>query len=204
MQRIVRASAGKKLAIVVERAGQQLTLTAIPTETMDKFCYRTVALGIGRRGAEPEPVGPGRAVALAIQQCGLIVEATLSYIGRVASAQESGDQIGGPVAIARASSQAARMGLAEILYLSAVLSISIGLLNLFPVPLLDGGHLLFYGIEAVRRKPLSEQTQEYGFRAGLFAVLALMLFATYNDICRLPWPDWARGPLNSVCPVCVS
>ena len=70
------------------------------------------------------------------------------------------------------------------MHLTAVLSVSIGLLNLFPVPLLDGGHLLFYAIEAVRRRPLSERVQEYGFRVGLAIVLMLMVFATYNDITR--------------------
>ena len=83
------------------------------------------------------------------------------------------------------SGQVATMGFVALLHLAAVLSVSIGLLNLFPIPLLDGGHLLFYGIEALRGRPLSERAQEVGFRIGLAIVLMLMIFATFNDIMHL-------------------
>jgi len=98
---------------------------------------------------------------------------------------ESVDQLGGPIRIAQVSGQVATIGFAEVLRLAAVLSVSIGLLNLFPIPLLDGGHLLFYGLEGVRGRPLSERTQEIGFRIGFAIVLMLLVFATYNDIPRL-------------------
>jgi regulator of sigma E protease len=87
-----------------------------------------------------------------------------------------------PIRIAEVSGQVASVGFVPLLNLTAVLSVSIGLINLFPIPLLDGGHLLFYLIEAVRRKPLSERTQEIGFRIGLALVLMLMMFATWNDL----------------------
>ena len=99
--------------------------------------------------------------------------------------REAADQVGGPLRIAQISGQVATIGLAALINLAAVLSISIGLLNLFPVPLLDGGHLLFYAVEAVRGRPLSERAQEMGFRIGLGLVLMLMVFATYNDILHL-------------------
>ena len=99
--------------------------------------------------------------------------------------REAADQVGGPIRIAQISGQVATIGVAALVHLAAVLSISIGLLNLFPVPLLDGGHLLFYGVEAVRGRPLSERAQEMGFRIGLGLVLMLMVFATYNDILHL-------------------
>src|SRR5689334_15740267 len=99
--------------------------------------------------------------------------------------KESVDQLGGPIRIAQVSGQVATAGFVPLVHLAAVLSISIGLLNLFPIPLLDGGHLLFYAIEAARGRPLSERAQEYGFRFGLAVVLLLMLFATYNDILHL-------------------
>src|ERR1700687_1090114 len=95
------------------------------------------------------------------------------------------DLIGGPLRIAQISGQVATIGLAALVQLAAVLSVSIGLLNLFPVPLLDGGHLLFYAVEAARGRPLSERAQEVGFRIGLGLVLMLMVFATYNDILHL-------------------
>ena len=100
-------------------------------------------------------------------------------------AAKRADQVGGPLRIAQISGQVATIGLTALIHLAAVLSISIGLLNLFPVPLLDGGHLLFYAVEAVRGRPLSERAQEMGFRIGLALVLMLMVFATYNDILHL-------------------
>src|SRR5262249_41270177 len=114
-----------------------------------------------------------------------VIERTLSYLAGVASGRESADQLGGPIRIAQVSGQVASVGLVPLINLAAVLSVSIGLLNPFPIPLLDRGHLLFYPIEAVRGRPLSERAQEVGFRIGLAIVLMLMIFATYNDIIRL-------------------
>ena len=96
--------------------------------------------------------------------------------------REAADQLGGPIRIAQISGQVASLGLLPLLNLVAVISVSIGFINLFPIPMLDGGHLLFYGIEAIRGKPLSESTQEIGFRIGLAFVLMLMIFATWNDL----------------------
>src|SRR5262249_44559674 len=101
--------------------------------------------------------------------------------------RESVDQVGGPLRIALMSGQVATLGIAALLNWAAVISISIGLLNLFPIPLLDGGHLLFYGAEVVRGRPLSDRAQEYGFRFGLILVLMLMVFAFYNDAHQIPW-----------------
>jgi regulator of sigma E protease len=109
----------------------------------------------------------------------------MSYLYKVIVGRESADQLGGPIRIAQVSGQMASLGILPILHLAAVLSVSIGLLNLFPIPLLDGGHLLFYAIEAIRGRPLSDRAQEMGFRIGLALVLMLMVFATYNDITGL-------------------
>jgi regulator of sigma E protease len=193
MQRVVRVSAGQTLTIVVERAGKQVTLKAVPTlkEEKDTFgnIHRIGVLGISRSVAQDElraePVNPIAAIGLGIQQCWVIVETTLSYIGRVAVQRESADQLGGPLMIAQVSGQVATLGVAAFMHFVAVLSVSIGLLNLFPVPLLDGGHLLFYAVEALLGRPLSERAQEIGFRIGFVLVVALMIFATKNDIYRL-------------------
>jgi regulator of sigma E protease len=128
--------------------------------------------------------GPLGALENGISETWFVVERTLSYIGGVVVGKESVDQLGGPIRIAQVSGQVATAGFVPLIKLAAVLSISIGLLNLFPIPLLDGGHLLFYAIEAIRGRPLSERVQEYGFRFGLAVVLLLMLFATYNDVLR--------------------
>jgi regulator of sigma E protease len=98
---------------------------------------------------------------------------------------ESGDQLSGPIRIAQVSGQMAEVGFLALINLTAALSVSIGLVNLFPVPLLDGGHLVFYGIEALRGRALSARTQEFGFRIGFAVVISLMLFSTWNDLVQL-------------------
>lgn len=193
MQRIVGVSAGQALQVTVERAGNRVVLRATPAlrEIKDNFgnVHRLGVLGISRSNAPDEirtqKVGPIDAVMLGVDKTWFVVEQTMSYLGRMIAGRESADQLGGPIRIAQVSGQVATLGFGPILDLAAVLSVSIGLLNLFPIPLLDGGHLLFYLIEAVRGRPLSEKAQEVGFRIGLALVLMLMVFATFNDIIHL-------------------
>ncbi len=193
MQQIVSTSAGETLAFEVDRGGVKVTLKAIPTlkESKDRFgnVHRIGVLGITRSPSPDDthfqPVGPLKALELGVQRTWFVVERTLSYIGGVISGREAADQLGGPIRIAQVSGQVATEGLPSLFSLTAVLSVSIGLLNLFPVPLLDGGHLLYYVIEAVRGKPLSDRAQEVGFRIGLAIVVMLMIFATYNDLLHL-------------------
>jgi len=193
MQRIVSASAGDKLVIVVDRGSTPVTLNAVPElrEVKDNFgnVHRIGVLGISRSMAPEElklePVAPLSAVVLGVQETWFVIDRTLSYLGGVIVGREAADQLGGPIRIAQVSGQVATVGLIALIHLAAVLSVSIGLLNLFPIPLLDGGHLLFYGIEAIRGRPLSERAQEVGFRIGLAIVVMLMIFATFNDILHL-------------------
>jgi len=193
MQRIVGASAGESLAVTVDRDGNQLVLTATPAlkEVKDNFgnVQRIGILGISRSMAPEDlklhPVAPPQAVVLAVQETWSVIERTLSYIGGVIAGREAANQLGGPIRIAQMSGQVASFGFVPLIQLAAVLSVSIGLLNLFPIPLLDGGHLLFYLIEGIRGRPLSERAQEVGFRIGLAIVLMLMVFATFNDIVHL-------------------
>jgi regulator of sigma E protease len=193
MQRVVSDSAGEPLNITVDRKGTQLVLKATPAlkEIKDNFgnVHRIGILGITRSTAPEDlkfqPVPAPRAVWMGVQETWFVVDRTLSYIGGVVVGRESADQLGGPIRIAQMSGQVATAGFVALLHLAAVLSVSIGLLNLFPIPLLDGGHLLFYGIEALRGRPLSERAQEVGFRIGLAIVLMLMIFATFNDIVHL-------------------
>ena len=193
MQQVVSTSAGETLTFEVDRGGLKVTLKATPTlrESKDRFgnVHRIGVLGITRSPSPDDthfqPVGPIKAVELGVQRTWFVVDRTLSYIGGVISGREAADQLGGPIRIAQVSGQVASEGLPSLFSLAAVLSVSIGLLNLFPVPLLDGGHLLFYGIEAARGKPLSERAQEVGFRIGLAIVVMLMIFATYNDLLHL-------------------
>jgi regulator of sigma E protease len=195
MQRVVSVRAGEQLNFVVKRGDATVQLKGTPElrEVKDAFgnTHRLGVLGITRATAPgdvvTERVDPATAAWLGVKETWFVVERTFAYIGGVFSGREAADQVGGPLRIAQISGQVATIGLAALIHLTAVLSISIGLLNLFPVPLLDGGHLLFYAVEAARGRPLSERAQEVGFRIGLALVLMLMVFATYNDILHL-WP----------------
>src|SRR5712672_2672255 len=193
MQRIVSIRAGEKLTFTVKRGDSPLQLQGTPElkEVKDNFgnVHRLGVLGI-TRATNPgdvltERVNPATALWLGVKETWFVVDRTLAYVGGVFTGREAADQVGGPLRIAQISGQVATIGVAALVHLAAVLSISIGLLNLFPVPLLDGGHLLFYAVEAVRGRPLSDRAQEMGFRIGLGLVLMLMVFATYNDILHL-------------------
>jgi len=193
MQRVVSESAGETLKITIDRKGTQVVLSATPAlkEIKDSFgnVHRIGILGITRSMAAEDlkfqPVAPPQAVVLGVQETWFVIDRTLSYIGGVVMGREAADQLGGPIRIAQMSGQVATIGFVALIHLAAVLSVSIGLINLFPIPLLDGGHLLFYLIEAARGRPLSERAQEVGFRIGLAIVLMLMIFATFNDIVHL-------------------
>ena len=193
MQRIVATSPDQELHFVVERGGANVDLTAIPErkEITDRFgnTMRIGLLGI-QRSASPEDWtlerhDPATAFIMAVKECYFVVSRSLGYLYDVVTGREKADQLGGPIRIAQVSGQVATAGFVALLNLAAIISVSIGLINLFPIPMLDGGHLLFYGIEAVRGRPLSESTQEIGFRIGLAFVLMLMIFATWNDLIHL-------------------
>lgn len=193
MQRIVSTNAGTKLVFSIKRGNAPVTLEATPElrEIKDSFgnAHRVGILGITRAAtpgeANTERVNPATAFWLGAKETWFVAKSTLLYIGDVFTRKASADQVGGPIRIAQISGQVATFGLSALIHLAAVLSVSIGLLNLFPVPMLDGGHLLFYAVEAIRGRPLSEKSQEMGFRVGLALVLMLMVFATYNDILHL-------------------
>lgn len=193
MQRIVSTRAGQTLSLAIKRGDSNIVIRATPNlrEVKDNFgnTHRVGVLGI-TRASSPEDatntrVDPITALGLGVKETWFVVDRTLAYIGGVFAGREAADQIGGPIRIAQISGQVSTIGLAALIHLAAVLSVSIGLLNLFPVPLLDGGHLMFYAIEAIRGRPLSDQAQEMGFRVGLALVLMLMIFATYNDILHI-------------------
>ena len=193
MQRIVGMSPNQRLHFVVKRDGKKIEIIATPElkELTDNFgnTVRIGLLGI-QRSASPEDWtlerhDPLTAFVMAIKECYFVISRSLGYFYDVVTGREAADQLGGPIRIAEVSGQVATAGFFALLNLAAIISVSIGLINLFPIPMLDGGHLLFYGIEAIRGKPLSESTQEIGFRIGLAFVLMLMIFATWNDLIHL-------------------
>ena len=189
LQQIVATSPGRKLAIEIEREGKLISLTLMPVlrESVDRIAGKHERPIIGVQASRKysrvshSTVGPVEAVALGTQRTWTIIVQTLSYIGDVVTQRQRADQVGGIIRIADASGKVAKLGPEYIVPFIAFISVSIGLINLFPIPLLDGGHLLFYAIEAVRGRPLSERTQEFSFKIGLAFVIALMLFATWND-----------------------
>ena len=181
------------IVVTVERAGTRLDLPMTPkrTEITDQFGNK-IELGIigivtnqETGNFRTQSFTPLQAVGEGALQSWHIVTGTFDYIGNLLTGRMNADQLGGPIRVAQASGQMATIGFAAVLQLAAVLSVSIGLLNLMPVPVLDGGHLMFYAVEAVRGKPVGAMAQEIAFRIGLAMVLTLMVFATWNDISNL-------------------
>jgi regulator of sigma E protease len=194
MQQIVSTNAGSQLVFGLRRNGSEVSLVATPALKVQKDAFgnshKIGMLGIQYNSGPNDPkslspVGFWESLKLGAERVWFIVATTLKFLGSLFMGRGGADELGGPLRIAQLSGQAASLGFQFLLGLCATISVSIGLLNLFPVPLLDGGHLLFYAVEAVRGRPLSERAQEMGFRIGLGLVLMLMVFATYNDILHL-------------------
>lgn len=197
VQRIVRAAAGQTLAVEILRDGAYIDLTAVPKPSVqvDSFGTRHEIgmLGVTRTGVEYARHGPVEAVWRAGVETWDLTVATLSAVGQIIAGSRGAEELGGPIRIAQMSGTVAESGLVSVLWFMAVLSINLGLINLFPIPMLDGGHLLFYGIEGIRGRPLGERAQEYGFRIGLAIVFSLMLFVTFNDLVNLQVFDFLKG-----------
>jgi regulator of sigma E protease len=191
VQQIVRDAPNVTMEIVIRRDGRDIPLQVTPqlTELKDNFGnrHKLGILGITRSGGvEYIQHDPLTAVWRATAETWNVTIGTLDAVGQMIVGARGTDELGGPIRIAQMSGEVASIGLAALVGFMAVLSINLGLINLFPVPVLDGGHLLFYAAEAIRGRPLGQRAQEYGFRIGLALVLTLMVFATWNDIVRLP------------------
>jgi regulator of sigma E protease len=189
VQRLVRLDPGQPLNVVVHRGDRDVPLSVTPklSEVTDRFGnkHQYGLLGIVGQGVQYVRYDPATAVARASGETLDIVGGTLQAVWQMIIGARSTDELGGPLRIAQMSGEVAQYGFSAILPFMAVLSINLGLINLFPIPVLDGGHLLFYAAEAVRGRPLGQRAQEYGFRFGLALVLTLMVFATWNDLVHL-------------------
>ena len=197
MQQIVRESPDVELALVVLRDGEQVSMMVTPrmVDKTDRFGndVRYGELGVGRVGVKYVRHDPLAAIWAATEETAELTALTLRALGQMIAGTRGTDEIGGPIRIAQLSGQVAEDGAVTLFWFMAVLSINLGLINLFPVPMLDGGHLMFYLVEAVRGKPLGERAQEYGFRIGLAMVVTLMVFATWNDLMHLEVVDFFVG-----------
>jgi regulator of sigma E protease len=196
LQEIVSMSAEKPLEIVVLRNGAEIKLHAVPAWREVENAVGKIRIGMLGLHASTAPgdsrretYGPAQCLALAVDETWQIASRTLGYLGGLLTGRERADQLSGPIGIAQMSGQVAKAtihsGVTPFLNWIALLSVSIGLLNLMPIPLLDGGHLLFFGIEAIRGRALNERAQEVAFRVGLAVVGGMMIFSTYNDVARL-------------------
>ncbi len=192
--RVVGPNHGRVLKFVILRDGREMDVDVTPKsrERTDRFgnVQRIGMIGVSNSAEQSnlriKEYGVIEAVGAGVGETWFIISRTLGYLGDIVIGRESADQLGGPIRIAKVSGDVATLGTAALINLAAVLSVSIGLLNLFPIPMLDGGHLVFYAFEAARGKPLSERTQDVAFRFGLALVLMLMIFATWNDVTQ-PW-----------------
>jgi len=180
--------AGQSLTIVVNRSGKNLTLHAAPRLTIIKEMGQTQSVGLlgilGPTASQWKTVhyGPISAVAEASRETWAIVATTMEYLGRMFTGGASPNQLNGPIGIAKISAAVASVSYLSLFRLAALISVSVGLINLFPIPILDGGHLLYYGFEAVLGRPLGARAQDVGFRLGLAVMLGLLLLATFNDL----------------------
>jgi regulator of sigma E protease len=192
IQKIVNIKAGEPLQFVVERKGADITLTVTPELKELKTTLGKQRIGLIGLSASKDPsdwkhetYGAAESLKIAVSDTWNVVDRTLDYLGKVITRQESVEQLSGPLRIAQASGHFASAGFSALIGLTALLSVSIGLINLFPIPMLDGGHLVFYAAEAIRGKPLGERTQEWGFRMGVAFILMIMLVSTWNDLVHL-------------------
>lgn len=200
---IVRDNPGKALRFEIERGGDTILLIATPhVIAADAESGTAAGAGagadsdatdqVGLLGVSPDPaqigyrrLNPFEAAATAAQRTWGLTAQIFGALGQIITGSRTAEELGGPLRIAQLSGQMAQGGVVSLVFFMAALSINLGLINLFPVPMLDGGHLAFYAIEAVRGRPLNQKVQEYGFRFGLVLVLLLMIFATWNDLVQL-------------------
>ena len=193
LQRYIQPRAGQPVAVALSRDGRDLTITVTPGTRPGTEAAPVGMLGVQGGGVRFEKLDPFSALIAGVTQTWDVSAQTLVGIGEMLTGQRSARDLGGPIRIAEVSGEAASLGIVPLINLMALLSVSLGLLNLFPVPLLDGGHLMFYAIEAIRGRPLPPRALEYGFRAGFALLIGLFVFATWNDIAHGSIGRWVAG-----------
>jgi regulator of sigma E protease len=190
VSKYIMMSTDEFINFTVNRYDQDLTFRVKPNivegedNLGNKISKRMVGIKLGAYNNEVNHVklGPAKALFYAVNEVYYVSTSSLKYIGSMLTGNGDTSQLGGPIRIAKISGQVAEFGILPFISLMAYISISLGLINLFPIPMLDGGHLMFYGIEKVLGRPLSQKTQEGFFRIGMFLLLSLMFFTTFNDL----------------------
>ncbi len=188
-QRLIATAPGREVTIVIDRAGDIVTVLLVPevAEDTDQFgnTHRVGRIGVSRTIEDSDIVlvrpGPVEAIGASVEEIRFIVIRTAAFLGDFFVGRGDVEQLGGPVKVAKVSGEVATLGWLALINLAALLSLNIGIFNLLPIPMLDGGHLLYYIVEAIRGRPLSQRAQEIGFRVGFALVGTLMIFTLLND-----------------------
>jgi regulator of sigma E protease len=192
LQHAIASHPGETLAMTIQRDGAERKIEVTP-ESHDSGGQKIGMLGVHGGAVEYRHVSFPVAIWSGVTQTYTITAETFSGLGQMISGSRGTEDLGGPLRIAQLSGQVAQLGLASLISFIGVLSVNLGLINLFPIPVLDGGHLLFYLAEALRGRPLPQRAQEYGFRAGLAFLACLFVFATWNDLTHLGLFRWVAG-----------
>ncbi|WP_176559695.1 RIP metalloprotease RseP [Teichococcus rhizosphaerae] len=192
IQAHIQPRAGQEVEIRIRRDGQEQALRATPDSRSASEATVGV-LGISGGATEFRRMNPFSALAAGAAQTWDVTVQTLAGLWQMIAGQRGTEELGGPLRIAQISGQVAQLGVASLVSFMAILSVNLALINLFPIPVLDGGHLLFYAAEAVRGRPLPPRAIEYGFRAGFALLIALFIFATFNDLSSLGVVRWVSG-----------
>ncbi|HEX8447336.1 MAG TPA: RIP metalloprotease RseP [Sphingomonas sp.] len=183
---IVRHRAGETLKLDVYRGQQQIHMRVTPELDLqrDRFGneYRIGILGIAAGAQVTVPLSAAELPGAAVRQTVLMTRTMIDTLWQIISGRRSVRELGGPLQIAKLSGQVATLGWLDFIYFMAAISVNLGFMNLLPIPMLDGGHLFFYAIEGVRRKPLDASAQEWAFRSGLALLMIFMVFVTFNDL----------------------
>lgn len=193
VQRHAESHAGQSVEVTVLREGAERRLTVVPTARPSDG-KGVIGIASGHGGFER--LNPLSATWAGIAYTWDMTVETLVSVGEMITGNRGADQFSGPLGIARLSGQVANLGVVALISFVAMLSVNLALINLFPIPILDGGHLLFYAAEAIRGRPLPARAQEYGLRAGLALLVSLFLFATWNDLGSLGVVRWVAGLLG--------
>jgi regulator of sigma E protease len=192
LQHTITAHPAETLAMTIQRDGTDRQIE-VTTDAHESGGRKVGQLGVRGGSVEYRHVGLPAAIWGGVTQTWVITAETFNGLAEMVGGSRGTDDLGGPLRIAQLSGQIAQLGAASLISFIAVLSVNLGLINLFPIPVLDGGHLLFYAAEAMRGRPLPQRAQEYGFRAGLALIACLFVFATWNDLTHLGLFRWVAG-----------
>ena len=192
IQRIITAHPLETLTLAVKRGEERKVLTVV-TEARESNGHKIGLLGIRGGTVDYESMGVGAAIVGGVSQTWTVTTDTFAGLIQMISGNRGSEELGGPLRIAQLSGQVAEAGIASLISFIAVLSVNLGLINLFPIPILDGGHLVFYAVEAVAGRPIPRRAQEVGFRAGMALLASLFIFATWNDLSHIGLFRWVAG-----------